>query len=254
MASSAEIQPVTRALDVLEALNKRDATSLNVLHQETGYPKSSLVRVLDALIAAGYVEQIARRTGYRTTARVLNLAGGFSERDRVVDVAEPLMREFTSRHRWPVTLATYAGQSMRLRFTTTKDSPLSPDRPRGTASFPMLDSALGRAYLAFCQKGERALILKVLAASSAPHLRPARDPEPLERLFATIRRNGYAVTGPIAGDRGLGLALPLVKKRQVLASITMRIYRSSMSEAEAARRYLPALQELAGDIVRALPE
>src|SRR6185369_88624 len=128
MTSSAEIQPVSRALDVLEQLNKRASTSLKMLHAQTGYPKSSLIRILDALTAAGYVEQEAARGGYRTTARVLNLAGGFSERDRVVDVAEPLMRAFTAAQRWPVTLATYAGQSMRMRFTTTKDSPLSPDR------------------------------------------------------------------------------------------------------------------------------
>src|SRR6185295_11386535 len=252
MTSNAEIQPVTRALNVLEQLNKRASTSLKVLHAHTGYPKSSLVRILNALIATGYVEQLATRGGFRTTARVLNLAGGFTERDRVVDAAEPLMRAFTATHRWPVTLATYAGQSMRMRFTTTKDSPLSPDRAAGTASFPMLDSALGRAYLAFCPKSDRALIFKVLAASNDPRLRSARDPEPLERLFAAIRRNGYAVTGPILGDRGLGLALPIVKKREVLASITMRVYRSSMSEAEAAQRYIPALRQLAADIVRAL--
>lgn len=252
MTSSAEIQPVSRALDVLEQLNKRPVSTLKMLHAQTGYPKSSLVRVLYALTAAGYVEQVAMRGGYRTTARVLNLSGGFSERDRVVDAAEAPMRAFTAVHRWPVTLATYAGQSMRMRFTTTKDSPLSPDRAAGSASLPMLDSALGRAYLAFCPKSDRALILKVLAQSSNPRLRAAREPEALERLFATVRRNGYAVTGPIAGDRGLGLALPVIKRREVLAALTMRIYRSSMSEAEAVRRYMPALRQLVADIVRAL--
>lgn len=247
-----EIQPVSRALRVLEVLNKRASTSLKTLHAETLLPKSSLVRILEALAAAGYVEKTSRRAGYRLTARVLRLSSGFGERDRVVDVAEPLMREFTARLRWPVTLATFNGEAMRLRFTTAKDSPLSPDRAGGTATFPIFESALGRAYVAYCPRTERKLILDTLAGSDLPAHRAAREPAMMERVYASIRKQGYAATGPIPGDRGLGLALPIIVKRQVLATVTMRLYRSSMSEAEAVRRYLPELQKLTSAIVTAL--
>lgn len=245
---NAEIQPVSRALQVLEVLNKRQNTSLKTMHAETGLPKSSLVRVLEALAVAGYVEKTSRRAGYRLTERVQRLSAGFSDRDRIVDVAEPLMREFTARFRWPVTLATFNGEAMRLRFTTTKESALSPDRLGGTANFPIFDSALGRAYVAFCPRDERKLIFETLSASDSPVHRAAREPAMMERLYASIRKQGYAATGPIPGDRGLGLALPILAKQRVLAAITLRLYRSSMSESEAVRRYLPELRKLASAI------
>lgn len=250
MSSEAEIQPISRALKILAVLNRRSTTSLKALHAETGLPKPSLLRLLSALAAVGYVEKSSGRAGYRLTARVLELSAGFSERDRIVDVAGPLMRAFTAQHRWPVTLATLGGSRMRLLFTTARDSPLSPDR--AATSFPALDSALGRAYIAFCPSEERKLILQTFAGFDDPTLGAAREPAMLEKLYATIRRNGYAATGPIPGDRGLGIAVPIMQKRHVSAAVTMRVYRSSMSEADAVRRYLAALRALADQISRAL--
>src|SRR5262245_56215136 len=82
-----EIGPVTRALAVLEARNRRPNTPLRVLHADTGLPKATLVRLLRALRAAGYVEQVSSVLGYRVTARVGQLSAGVRFRDRVVDAA-----------------------------------------------------------------------------------------------------------------------------------------------------------------------
>jgi len=86
------IEPVSRAFALLEALNAQPQTTVKQLHAALGLPKPTLVRLLGALAAAGYVEQVSRREGYRLTGRVTRLARGFRHRDRVVDAAIPRMR------------------------------------------------------------------------------------------------------------------------------------------------------------------
>ncbi|MDO8310293.1 MAG: helix-turn-helix domain-containing protein, partial [Actinomycetota bacterium] len=98
------IQPISRALQVLVALNRRPLTSIDELHRDTDLPKPSLVRLLQALIADGYVEQISRTAGYRLSAKVLKLTSGYRQRDLLVDVARPLMEQFTRQHKWPLYL------------------------------------------------------------------------------------------------------------------------------------------------------
>ncbi len=71
------IQPISRALCVLAALNQRPVTTVEELHHDTGIPKSTLIRLLQTLVADGYVEQVTRRGGYRLCAKVLTLTSGF---------------------------------------------------------------------------------------------------------------------------------------------------------------------------------
>jgi DNA-binding IclR family transcriptional regulator len=52
MASFPPVQSVVRALDVLDALNRRPISTIDDLHGQTGIPKPSIVRLLQTLRAA----------------------------------------------------------------------------------------------------------------------------------------------------------------------------------------------------------
>ncbi len=105
MAGSDPVQPVVRALQLLEALNRQSASSLGELHAATGLPKPTLLRMLATLMAAGYAARISSQAGYRVTERVLALSGGLRFIDRMVDAAVPAMTGFTREHAWPIGLA-----------------------------------------------------------------------------------------------------------------------------------------------------
>ena len=98
MAGSDPVQPVVRALQLLEALNRQSASSLGELHAATGLPKPTLLRMLATLMAAGYAARISSQAGYRVTERVLALSGGLRFIDRMVDAAVPAMTGFTREH------------------------------------------------------------------------------------------------------------------------------------------------------------
>jgi len=234
MAATRELQPVARALGVLEALNRAPIVPLAVLHTVTGLPKPTLVRLLRALIEAGYAEHVSREAGYRLTERVLRLSRGFRFRDRVVDAAIPAMRRFTAEHGWALYLATMEQGRMVIRFSTARDSPIGIERGNHNTAFPALTSALGRAYLAYCPAPERSAILATLA----------HDGRGLDALLGEVRRQGYALSARMRGGF-IGLAIPIRHGEQVLASLTLRILIKAVGVDEAARRYLPQLRLLA---------
>lgn len=251
---AAEVQPVARALRLLEALNERQPLSLAALHQATSLPKPTLVRLLDTLIACGYVSRLPQRSGYALNERVLRLSNGFRHSDRVVEAARPFLSALTARYRWPVALSTFDQNAMRVRISTGHESPFYIDPAYLNKRLPMLVAAMGRVYLAFCPEEERDAILAMLRASRASANAPARDEHYVRGIIQSVRKSGYATAAPMLGDPALGIAVPVMQDEKVLASITMRYIGSAMNEAEAVKRYLKPLQETAVAIVAALDE
>ena len=250
MSEPVAIEPISRALRILEILNLRRLTSIEMLHQECGLPKSTLVRLVQALVAAGYVEQVSRAAGYRLTAKVQALSAGFRPRDRLIDIARPKMDGFTARYKWPVYLATPEDLTMHIRYSTSPQSPVAPDVSAGYHHrLSMLVSALGKAYLAFCPRRERDILIRPLLGKPDFLDGEVRTRTDVDLALADVRRKGYAVTAPVFGDRGRGLAVPLRSGRRAVGAITMRHFRSSLTEEAAVAEYLQPLQKMAAEIV-----
>ncbi|MEP2830165.1 DNA-binding transcriptional regulator [Parvibaculum sp.] len=245
------VQPVLRSLAVLEALSAARTATLTHLHHATGLPKPTLVRLLDTMISAGYVRRISRTAGYTLTERVLRLSSGFRHADLVVEASRPFLSALTAEHKWPVALATLDHEAMLVRISTRHQSPFSTDPDWLNRRLPMLVSALGRAYLAFCPAEERRLILAALKSSKASMNTQARDEKYVLSMLDAIRKRGYATTAPMRGDPAMGLAIPIMGGERVAACITMRYLGSTMNETEAAERYLVPMQNAAMAIAAA---
>ena len=243
-----------RGLSILEALNQRPVSSVVHIAHATGLPKPTVVRMLGQLMAAAYVQRLPKRRGYMLGERVQGLSAGYRSADAVAQIGRPVLREFTARHKWPVSLATLDVDAMRVRATSLHESPFSTpgDQRRIARRVPMLASAHGRAYLAFCPDDERDIILALLRASAREVDAPARDPRHLASILETAQRAGYAVSAPLTGDPAIGLAVPVMVGPRVVASLSLRYLGKAISEREVARRYLSALRDAAHSIASAL--
>lgn len=260
--SEATRAPVARALSVLEAMNAAHSLHLGEIAERASLPKSSAVRLLDQLVEAGYVEKLSRSAGYRLTSRVQRLSWGFRLSDAVVEAAEPLMREFTKKHRWTLFIGVAEGDRMIVRYGTVAESPVAIDPLIYEAPTPFLLGALGLAYLAFCPDWERRAIIARLGRSRSATDRLARNPDDLMRILNGIRERGYALTSDevrqlantspkSAADgrrRVTGMAVPVMRGDRVLATVSLRFMRSVIGEQEAAKTLLEPLRELARDI------
>ena len=256
--------PVARALAVLEALNAAPVCHVGEIAEATGLPKSSVVRLLGQLAEAGYAERLSRMAGWRATSRVLKLASGFRESDLIVEAAMEPMRAFTRRHRWPVFLGIPEGQEMLVRYGTVADSPIAVDAFIPDVETPFLLSALGQAWLAFAPATEREAVLTRLAASRRQSDRLARDRADLDLILRGVCKRGYSITdeatrritknvSPRALEgrkRATGLAIPILAGERILGTLSLRYFRSTIGDTEAARLYLEPLRELAGEIAK----
>ena len=255
MTKSETVQSALRALQVIEGLNRRNVTPLEVLHAHTGLPKTTLVRLLETLIAAGYVVRVSRREGYALTENVLKLSAGMRHRDVVVDIARPLMEAFTRRHNWQVSLATSEQDCMLVRFTTRHISPFAREEIFLNRRVHMLRSAIGRAYLAFCPPDEREVILNLVEASEAGEIAGAGGREQIAAVTRRVRRDGYAtiVWGPDDATRSFAVPIlePDVADRP-LGALVMFYYRTVMTEAQAVDRYLGLIRGMADEIATGL--
>jgi IclR family transcriptional regulator, mhp operon transcriptional activator len=246
-------QVLLRGLALIEALNRRSVSSIEQLSSDTGLPKPTTVRVLHILASKGYAERLPHRRGYRLGERVVGLSSGYRSRDTVVIAARPLLATFTDQHKWPLTLATLDVDAMLVRASTLEDSPFSTsvDRGRVGRRLPLLTSALGRVYLAFCPGGEREMVLRLLRSS--PRSRPTAqfDPEQFKSTLAEIVEQGYAMNPALKGEVAYGFAVPIRYQDDVLACLSMRYFGRTLSERQVARRYLTPLQDTAAQIAAA---
>src|SRR6516164_5866137 len=251
-ARQAPREVLLRGLSVLEALNCRPISSVDQVAAQTGLPKATVVRVLHNLASKGYAQRLPLRKGYMLGERVLNLSSGYDSRNTVVEKARPLIEGFTTRYKWPVSLAIVEIDSMRIRVSSSGQSPFatSTDRARLNRRVPLLVSAHGRAYLAFCPDDEREIILSLLRASQRADDLVARDERYVNAMIRTVRRAGYAMTAPLPDEPAIGLAVPIRSNDRMLGTISFRYLGKAMTETEVARRYLGPMRSLAASIAR----
>jgi IclR family mhp operon transcriptional activator len=245
------VEPVLRTLHILEALNRHVRATLGELSAATDLPKPTVSRLLETLEEGGYVVRLPRRSGYALRERTLRLSSGFRYSDAVVESARPFLSALTAEHKWPIGIATLDRDAMRVRFSTGQESPFSIDDNYVNRRVPILLSALGRAYIAFCSEDEREKILDLLRVSSHATDRMARDPRAVARLLRSVRRAGFATAVETPSAPAHGMAVPILDNGTVIAAITLRYLGRKLPDSEAAQRYLAPLRRAADAIAMA---
>ena len=99
------------------------------------------------------------------------LSDGFDDEAMLAHIAKPHLAALGAQIVWPVAVATPSGATMMIRETTDRQSPLALERYSAGFRVPMLASAAGRAYLAYCSTSQREALLELLARSSLPRCR-----------------------------------------------------------------------------------
>jgi IclR family mhp operon transcriptional activator len=251
MPDADQVQSVTRALDLLQALNRQKVASIKQLHAATRLPKPTIVRLLKTLCAKGYVVNDHRQGGYSVTSLVRALSCGFHGDPLVVEAGRAWAIDLTRQFKWPIAIAVLDQDAMAVRFSTIPDSPISPFHGTVGLRLSLVARSLGRAYLAFCPAAERTILLQILAASTDPEDAPARRPAALLRSLQPIRAQGFAERDPAVEPRSSStLAVPVMHGERVLATLGLTYFTSAMKRAQAVELYVPHLRSAAATIAR----
>jgi IclR family mhp operon transcriptional activator len=243
------IRALSRGLDVLTALNRLERAAINTLAAAVRLPRTTTYRILETLRLAGYVVRDPHDDCYRPTIMVRALSDGFDDEAMVAHIAKPHLAALGAQIVWPVAIATPSGATMMLRETTDHESPLALEHYSAGVRVPMLGSAAGRAYLAYCGSPERDALLELLSRSSLPEDRLARSRIDVERLLDETRAQGFGMAHrPRRVSEETSLAIPVRAKDRVLATVTVRYAATAVPLRMAVDQFLPKMREVAHKI------
>jgi IclR family mhp operon transcriptional activator len=250
-----DIQSIFRVLGVIEVLNQESVTTVESINRRTGLPKPTLIRILKTLITAGYVTHVSRRDGYALTERILRLSAGFRYNDAIVDIARPLLDDFTLKHKWQLTLSTLDTDAMLVRYNTRHISPFAPHLRYLNHRLHIPACAMGRAYLAYCSRAEREVILSFLRSSDTGARGSAQDGS-IQAMIDEVRTRGFAVLGPRPDNSSCSFAVPVLSKVSAAAvgAVAFSYFASAMTQAEATGRFLDEVKAIADQIAAKLDD
>jgi DNA-binding IclR family transcriptional regulator len=201
--SGRQPKAVQSALQVLEEVARRGAgVTAKEVARASGIPPATTYRLLNILVAEGYLVRMPDLHGFALGQKVSGLVGGAAAPPTVCHAARVVLNELRSGIRFGVHLVLYGATSIRVA-----DS--DPDHPFTSA--PLIArylhaSAIGRVYLAD-QPDWR-------AAWPEARLRAATDrtvtaPAAIESLLLDVRARGFATQcGELRPDAAC-LAVPV---------------------------------------------
>jgi IclR family transcriptional regulator, mhp operon transcriptional activator len=244
------VNSLQKGLEILRLLNELDHTQVRHLHKATGLPKATIVRMIDTLVDAGYVMR-SENGDCILTAKVLALSHGYHADDHLLAISGPILERFRQEHSWPTDLARFDQDAMVILDTSRSTGTLSLNRSIGSR-LPVMVTALGRAWLGFCEPAERERALAALARSPDPLADLARDRVALDRLVAEIRVRGYAVSDREYLKYTRAVAVPILSGGRVVACINMMVVASAMTMEEAETIFVTPLRAAAEEIAQGL--
>jgi len=249
MDSTRPIRALIRGLEALAVLNRRNGATVSEVTQEIRLPRTTTYRILETLSEAGYVYRDPGDDRYRLTLMVRSLADGFDDEAWITQIARPCINELCRDIVWPVTLLSPSGTSMLIRDTTDHASPLAVERFTAGFRLPLLGSAAGRVYLAFCPPEQRDALLEILSRSTAEEDRLARSREELQKILEEAREQGFATAVRARRvSEEVAMSVPVLVQDRVLATIAVRFSASAVPLGLAVERFVPKLQETANII------
>jgi len=233
---------VCRAFDVLRAVNKLRIASVTGIYEETGFPKPTIVRMLETLMTEGLVARDNMCGGYRITRRVHELNSGYEGISQVIEISRPLAIDLTRRIKWPIGIGVIDGDAIALKFWTGAISPWAHTNTVLGLRPDLVTSAMGRAYLGFCSEKERERHLRWFRTDPDRNFSEA-DERRLRLLLERVRVDGYAIRDPRTKPYcTTTLAMPIREGESVHALISISFFTTAIAKGDIAERIVAPLR------------
>ena len=154
------IGSVEKVCDLLDTLSKKSSWELNELATEIGLPKTSVHRFLLTLADKGFVVQEKRRGRYSLSYKLFSIGSKVVEKTGLLKIARPYLERILTEIDETVNLAVPSGTEMLVIDKQVSSHALRQEVRLGS-TFPMINSASGRIFLAFSAEGGETVQSKI---------------------------------------------------------------------------------------------
>ncbi len=252
-----KVHALTRGLTLLNILNRLDGgATVRQLADLAGIHRTTVKRLLETLKNEGYVRHSFSDDSYRLTMKVRELSEGFRDEQWISSLAAPLLGGLLEKVVWPTDITTLDVDAMVIRETTHRYSRLSFHRAMVGRRLPILQTACGLTYLAFCPENERVHIVSLLAQRREDEFQLAREPDRLEKVLQSIRDKGYGENNQVWQQENTiaAIAVPIHDENRLLGCLNLVYIAKAMTIDQAANKYLPDLLDVSKQIESGLSE
>ncbi|MHA1570235.1 MAG: IclR family transcriptional regulator domain-containing protein, partial [Alphaproteobacteria bacterium] len=180
---------------------------------------------------------------YCVGAKVLALSNRYEADAELVEAARPIMDALRAEQTWPSDLAVFDHDAMVVVDVSILPGTFSFNRKVGSR-LPVLNTSLGRAFLASCQPDKRREIVEWLAPTGSD---PGEAGRLLEYLEVASKR-GYAIGDAEYHTNIRSVAVPVRVGGKPRAAMNMMTVASLMDIDEAVTRFAAALKDAAQSI------
>lgn len=240
----AEVESVSRGLEILRLLNRWPQMTLAEIAAKSKLSRGTAFRMLYTLETEGLVGRAGGR--YSVTRRVLTLSHGFD--NDWIEHARPYAWDLGRSLLWPITLSEYAAGEVVVRETTDRESPFVFNPTRVGFRMSMLATASGRVMLAHAQEAQRTVLLDQLERSHLNASHPAAIGGDLAEHIEVVRGRGYEAVHMLCG-RQTAIAVPVLNDRgEAVFALAVRYFNAAMTQSQALSHFLEPLQQCSAQI------
>ena len=187
---SNSVKSVTKALLIMEELDKSGELSIRDLSERLLMDKATVHRLINTVKAAGFVNQNPDNKKYSNSLKLLAMGNRVMGKLGVKHIARPYMEALSEKTDETINLGSRVDDRIIYIDKLESSSTIRVDLGVGV-SVPSYCSGLGKAILAFMPEAELAEINSVNFEQFTDHTIVERDA--LLEEFEKIRRNGYSV-------------------------------------------------------------
>ncbi len=200
---------------VIGAFDRADrALTLHELTERTGLPKSTVHRMVDQLVAIGWIER--EIGGYRIGIRLFEIGGLASRRSRLSDLANPHLHALSVATGLAVQMAILDGADVVYLERIPVRGFCLPTRQGGRQ--PAYCTALGKAMLAFDDAAAAEVLAQDLPARTA---RTLTTPQELESELGRVNESGLAFDHQESYAGLACVAAPLRSSGRAIAAVSV---------------------------------
>ncbi len=200
---------------IIGAFDRADgALTLHELTERTGLPKSTVHRMVDQLVAIGWIERDV--SGYRIGMRLFEIGGLASRRSRLSDLASPHLHALSVATGLAVQMAILDGTDIVYLERIPMRGLDLPTRQGGRQ--PAYCTALGKAMLAFDGDAAAEVLTQELPARTSRTLTEPRD---LEIELERVAETGLAFDHQESYEGLACVAAPLRSSGRAIAAVSV---------------------------------
>ncbi len=244
------VRALKRGLDILEAVNRSGGIRAGDIARALSLARPTVYRLLETLEELGYVARSASDERFRVTSRARRLGDHFNMESLICQVAGPVLAKLGRRLIWPIDFSIYDRGEMVVQETTHGRSPLALDHSVIGRRLPILRTAAGRAYIAYCSDDERKMVLEDIGRLDQDDDRPLLEKAALDRLIGETRARGYSVrvAEPFI-PKTASIGLPIMIGDTVMGCITVIWVANALTLADSVDQFLAPMRDAAAEIV-----